>query len=355
MPAARPTLNLALQGGGAHGAYTWGVLDALLEREEIGLDGVSGASAGAMNAVVMAQGWLDGGRSGARRALARFWQAIGEQMPAGFVVPPSGDEAAWPSLNPMVRAMMQWTQFVAPAQFNPLGRNPLRELLDEQVDFAALRRSQALRLFVATTHANTGRLRLFRRHELTLDAVLASACLPSIHPSVMIDGEPYWDGAFSANPPLAPLLFECRARDLLIVMLSPLRHAHTPASAAEIRERTADLAFNATFLRELQWLALSRRFGARRGGARWWPAWLRHLWPQSRIERRLNAAHFHLVAMHAAGQDAPPGETRLLAHGPFLERLRDAGRSAAQAWLARDGAALGQRSSIDLVALFGDR
>lgn len=355
MPRLRrpPTLNLALQGGGAHGAFTWGVLDALLDREDIALEGLSGASAGAMNAVVLAHGWCTGGRAGAREALARFWQAVGAQLPAGLVALPAVDEAAWPTLNPMMKAMLQWTQFVSPAQFNPLGRHPLHDLLAEQVDFARLRLSAApLRLFIAATHAGTGRLRVFRRSEITLEATLASACLPSLHPTVLIDGQPYWDGAFSANPPLAPLLFECRAHDVLIVMLSALHHEGLPTTAAAIRERTSDIAFNAAFLREVEWLGLARRFGAMRGGARWWPAWLRNWWPASRVQRRVDAARFHLIALHDDGTEAaPPAETRLMAHGPFLERLRDRGRAAAVQWLGVHAADIGRRSSIDLSTL----
>jgi NTE family protein len=344
--AAEPALlSLALQGGGAHGAFTWGVLDALLEHG-LPLDGVSGTSAGAMNAVALAHGLARNERGNdhdaAREALDRFWGAIGAQLPSGLVnASANGEDGAAPSFSPMARAMMMWTQFMSPAQLNPLDRNPLREVLAEQIDFARLRATRGLRLFIAATQANTGRLRLFHRHELTVDTVLASACLPTIHHAIVIDGEPYWDGAYSANPALFPLLFECRARDVLIVLLSTLQHDEAPQTAAAIRERGLEIAFNATFLREVQTLAQALEFS----GQRWWPA--------GRLERVLNRAHFHLISLHEGGAASLPSETKLMAHRPFLEKLRDQGRAVALEWLGRHAGAIGRHSTVDLLSVFG--
>ncbi|MCR5885924.1 patatin-like phospholipase family protein [Rhizobacter sp. J219] len=199
----KPSLGLALQGGGAHGAFTWGVLDRLLEAGHFHITAISGTSAGAMNAIALADGWRRGGADGARDALGRFWTAIGTRVPFDLLT--SGD-AAKPGLNAAARALMHWTRLLSPYQFNPLGTNPLREVLQEQIDFEGLRAASPIALHIAATHANTGRLRLFDERELSVDAALASACLPTLHHAVVIDGEPYWDGGYSANPALFPLV-----------------------------------------------------------------------------------------------------------------------------------------------------
>jgi NTE family protein len=333
----RLPLSLALQGGGAHGAFTWGVLDALLERDSHRIDAISGTSAGALNAVALAQGWMDGGPEGARRSLEKVWHAVGTQLPFDLLTVGHGDELA---LTPAARAMMQWTHYLSPYQLNPLDLNPLRDLLCAQIDFERLRRKSPMRLYIAATHANSGRLRLFERHELSVDAVLASACLPTIHHAVEIDGEPYWDGGYSANPALFPLIADGRPADLLIVMLSPLAHAHTPRSAAQIQERALEIAFNATFLREAQLLAEAQAVAQR--------SWL----PAGALDRRLRRLRWHVI-----DAEGPLGrlrsETKLIAHLPFLQRLRDEGRSQAQAWMDGPGRQAGRTSSADLRRLLG--
>ncbi|MEX8518473.1 MAG: patatin-like phospholipase family protein [Leptothrix sp. (in: b-proteobacteria)] len=330
--ASQPRLSLALQGGGAHGAYTWGVLDALLEADRYQFDAISGTSAGAMNAIVMAQGLMAGGPQGARAALTRFWLSVAGKVPFEWFS--AGDEAE-PSLSPAARVMLQWAQFLSPAQLNPLGLNPLRELLAEQVDFERLRRHSPVQLSIAATQANTGRLRLFGNAELSVDVALASACLPTLHHAVVIDGEPYWDGGYSANPALFPLTEAGRADDVLIVMLSPLVHGPTPVSANEIRTRAVEIAFTSPFLREAQLL------GAACAEAR------QSLLRLGSLERRLARLRWHLIdAQDALGH--LPTETKLIARKAFLERLCALGRARAQDWLARSGDAVGARASIDL-------
>jgi NTE family protein len=334
---SRLPLSLALQGGGAHGAFTWGVLDALLERRAHRIAAISGTSAGALNAVALAQGWMHGGPDGAREALSKVWHAVGTQMPFDWLTVGQGDELA---LAPAARAMLHWTHYLSPYQLNPLDLNPMRELLCAHIDFERLRRASPIRLYIAATHANSGRLRLFRRQELSVDAVLASTCLPTMHHAVHIDGEPYWDGGYSANPALFPLVADGRPADLLIVMLSPLAHAHTPRSAAEIRERALEIAFNATFLREAQLLAEAQALARR--------SW----WPSGALERRLKRLRWHVI-----DAEVPLGglrtETKLIAHMPFLQRLHDEGRQQALAWLDGPGRLAGQRSSADLRQLLG--
>jgi NTE family protein len=333
----RVRLNLALQGGGAHGAFTWGVLDLLLEQEHIEIASISGTSAGAINGVVLAHGLAQGGRQGAREALQQFWTALGTQTPFDWLTTGNGDSLRF---TPVARWFLHWSQFVSPYDSNPMGLNPLRDLLVQQIDFERLRRRGGLPLFVAATQAKTGRLRVFPWHELNVDAVLASTCLPAIHHAVEIDGEPYWDGGYSANPAVFPLLQANRARDTLLVLLSPLRHVGPLRSTADIKRRAQDIAFDNTFLREMHMLAHVREMARE------------SLWMRGRFERRVLRARFHLVE-DTDGLGGLAGETRLMAHRPFLERLRDAGRARAQAWLDEHGPSLGRSSSVDIEAVFG--
>ncbi|KQP22733.1 patatin-like phospholipase family protein [Pseudorhodoferax sp. Leaf267] len=335
-PSRRPALNLALQGGGAHGAFTWGVLDALLEADRFDIAGISGTSAGAINGVLVAHGLQQGGPAAARAALDGFWSAVGARIPFEWLTVGEDDALAF---NPLARLMMRWSKLFAPHELNPLGRNPLRELLAEQVDFAALRSGAGPRLAIAATHANSGRLKVFDNAAMDIDAVLASTCLPTLHHTVLIDGEPYWDGGYSANPALMPLLADSQcADDTLLVLLAPRQHARTPRSTAEIAERAMDIAFQAPFLRELGLIDQLQSASP----SRWWP--------RVGLERRIANARWHLVD-GAPTLAALHGETRLIAYLPFLQRLREAGRMAAQAWLARDAEQVGRSNGVELRTL----
>ncbi len=333
-----PTVNLALQGGGAHGAFTWGVLDALLEDGRLRFDGVSGTSAGAMNAVLLAQGLMVDGPAGARAALRGFWSAVATSLPFEVALPTADGKDM--RLAPAMQLMLQWTHYFSPEQLNPFDLNPLRKILSDQVDFERLRAHSPVKLFVAATNVNTGKLRLFRAPELTPDAVLASACLPTMHRSVVIDGEPYWDGGYAANPAVFPLFHECRARDILLVMLAPLKHSATPQSAADIKNRMMELAFNATFLREMRMFAHLRERAAR-------SAW----WRRGELDRRLAGTHFHVIE---AGEvmGALSTESKAAANMRFFEMLFALGREHGSAWLSAHHADVGRRSSADLGALF---
>ncbi len=333
---SRPTpISLALQGGGAHGAFTWGVLDALLEDGRFPITAVSATSAGAMNAVALAHGLCEGGIAGAREALARFWHAVGTSVSFDGLLVGRVDS---PGFAPTARLFMHWSGLLSPRQLNPLGLNPLRRLLTEQIDFERLRRPDAVRLYVAATHANSGRLRLFDNADLSVDAVLASACLPSLQHAVVIDGEPWWDGGYSANPALFPLVRQ-GTPDLLIVMLSPLVYAEVPTTAEEIRARALEFTFNASFLREAT--LLSESCATARSS----------LWPFGLLERRLLKLRTHLIDSEQTLSRLTQ-ESRLIAHRPFLESLRDAGRDRARRWLATAAAQVGRRSSVDLAGLF---
>jgi NTE family protein len=328
-------LNLALQGGGAHGAFTWGVLDALLDDARLQFEGLSGSSAGAMNAVILADGWMKGGRDGARQGLADFWTVLGKQMPSGMV---QGEGDAT-SLSPASKMLANWAGYFSPSQLNPWDLNPLRDLLKRQVDFEQLRTRSPFKLFVGTTQVNTGKLRVFRESELTIDVLLASACLPMIHHAVEIDGQPHWDGGYSANPAVSPLFYDCDSRDVLLVLLSPLEREGTPRTVAEIEARIMELAFSANFMREMRMFAQATEFAS--------PAFL----TMGRLERRLRKMRFHMIDSSKV-VSLQRSDTQVLAHGPFLELLRGQGCECATAWLSDHGDGVGRRSTVDLKKWF---
>ncbi len=330
-------LNLALQGGGAHGAFTWGVLDALLEDANFRFEGVSGTSAGAMNALCLAHGLMAGGNDGAREALARFWLTVADSSPF------AGSSDGTPRVSPALKMMLLWTDHLTPEQLNPLALDPLRDILGEQFDFERLRRDCPVKLFIAATHANSGKLRIFHNGELSVETMLASACLPTIHRTVKIDGEPYWDGGYSANPAVFPLAYECAAPDILLILLTPLRFAETPASAADIRVRLRELSFNSTFLREMRMFAHMRE----QIGHAWLPGWL----PLGRLDRRIGRLRFHVITAEALFGELP-ADSKLSVSRPFFERLRDSGREHAQQWLVTNRASVGKEATLDLGKLF---
>ena len=335
----RTAATLALQGGGSHGAFTWGVLDQLLEDGRVDIEAVSGASAGAMNAVALAYGDLLGGRDGARQALKDFWEAVAASAPPNFMpIDWSRANGLLVKPTPAFSAYLSMVRFFAPYQLNPFDLNPLRDILAAQIDFDRLRTECRLDLFIATTRVGTGTLRLFRSRELSLDVMLASACLPAVHKTVIIDGEGYWDGGLTANPPLYPLLHECDARDLIAVLLHPCRWPDEPTTASEISQRLTEISFGAAFFSELQGIALAQR-EARRSLLAW-----------GHLERRLRRLNLHVI-------DAPElmgtldTISKLNAQASFLTALRDAGRQWTAAWLDRNGASLGGKSTYDLSRL----
>lgn len=339
----RKPVTLALQGGGSHGAFTWGVLDRLLEDERIEIEGISGASAGAMNAAVLAHGLTTGGRDGARQALKDFWGSVASRAP--FSAIPDNLSApmnlvAQSDIPPAFKTLLSLARFFSPYQLNPFDINPLRDILAKQIDFERLRNECKARLFIATTQVSTGTLKLFRNRQLTLDVLLASACLPLLHRAVEIDGEAYWDGGLTANPPLFPLVHKCAARDIMVVLLHPQPHSRTPMSADDIWHRLTEMGFSSTFFTELQGLMLAQR-EARRG----WYSF-------GRLERRLRQLNMHVVeSQELMGQLGK--HSKLNAHPAFINGLHDEGRLRAEAWLERNFQQLGVRSSFRVARLFG--
>jgi NTE family protein len=333
-------VSLALQGGGSHGAFTWGVLDRLLEDERIAVEAISGASAGAVNAVVLAHGYAQGGREGAREALSAFWQRVSAKAPFNFM---PDDMQAFDALglSGMLPGMMlSLTRVLSPYQLNPFDINPLRDILAEQIDFEHLRRAGRIKLFVAATEVASGKLRIFRNKQISLDAVLASACLPALHHAVEIDGQAYWDGGFTANPPIFPLLHQSRARDIVVVLLHSHPKKAVPNTADEIFARLTEIGFSSALFTELQGIALAQREAQQ--------AWLVF----GKLERRLRKLHVHLV-------DAPDfmsrlsGLSKLNTQSAFIKSLFEEGRKQGETWISRHFQHLGVASSFNLAQYLG--
>lgn len=328
-------VDLALQGGGAHGAFTWGVLDRLLEEEWLAIEGVSGTSAGAMNAAVLASGHALGGRAGAREALEAFWRRVSRAATFSPFQRGPVDRllGRWTLDNsPAFLAMDLLARVVSPYDLPSIGGNPLAAVLEESVDFAALR-DGPIRVFVTATNVRTGRPRIFRNADLRTDALLASACLPQLFQAVEIDGEPYWDGGFAGNPTLVPLVTELQSDDTILVPINPIERPGTPRSARDILDRVNEISFNAVALKELKMMALLRKVadpGATEGAA----------WARMRL---------HVVRNEVMADLGY--SSKLNAEWDFLEWLRDAGRRAGEHFLAEHAAAIGVRSSLDLDAL----
>lgn len=332
-PVARKRINLALQGGGAQGAYTWGALDALLEDERLEIEGISGTSAGAMNAVVFAAGLQAGGREGARNKLHEFWLSVSAEG-----VLPRGERSvfdlwlrSWQTLFSPQRWVDAISEVSSPYRFNPLNYNPLLDHLIGLVDFEALRRGASPKLFIAATNVQTGKGEIFRRDILTADRVMASACLPRLFQAVIIDGVPYWDGGYSGNPPLWPLFYETDCRDAIIIQINPIERKGTPQSAMEISNRLDEISFNAPLLAELR----AADFVAR-------------LIEQGLLKNKLYRREF----LHRIGGDGQletfGAESRLDVNWSFLKSLRDLGRTAAKAWLDEHFDSIGVRSTLDV-------
>ncbi len=337
---AKP-LALALQGGGSHGAFTWGVLDRLLEEERLAVESISGASAGAINAAVLASGYLAGGRAGAREALAGLWQSVGEvgrlsplgSNPLAHML--GGEFGAWLTGGGM-RAL---SRLASPYQLNPLDLNPLRTLIEELVDFDRLRRSRKIKLFVSATNVHTGSPRVFTNRELSSDVLLASACLPTMHRAVEIDGAHYWDGGFSANPAIFPLVQHGRSEDIVIVHIDTQGHAGVPVTANEISGRLERIMTNAPLIREIQMITDLRALAD----------------PASEIGQRFDSlALHHILPPEAMAQFE--ASSKLNTESSFLVSLRDMGRYTATAWLAENFDKIGTGSAENLEAsLFSPR
>ncbi len=325
-------VDFALQGGGSHGAFAWGVLDRALEEPRMKLEGISGTSAGAMNAAVLADGYTEGGAEGAREALERFWKQVSEA--ARFSPFQRGPldilMGRWTLDNsPIYVAMDLASRLYSPYDLGMAALNPLRDILASNIDFERLRASP-IKVFVTATNVRTGRGRVFRNAELTPEALLASACLPTMFQAIEIDGDPYWDGGFSGNPTIMPLVRECSSSDTILVQINPVERPGTPRSARDILNRLNEISFNSPLLKELKMIALLQQAadpGDREGRA----------WARMRIHRISTGMMTDLGA-----------SSKLNAEWPFLCMLRDEGRRCADEFIAAHAGDLGRRSTYDL-------
>jgi len=330
-------INLALQGGGSHGAFTWGVLDRLLEHGDIEFAGLSGTSAGACNAILVAEGLTTGGPDVAREQLEGFWRLVAQ---AGLFSP--FQRTPWDQLtgeytlerSPVHAWFDVMSRFYSPYQLNPTGEHPLRPLLESFVDFERVRQCDKTRLFISATNVRTGTLRVFREHEMTIDMVLASACLPEMFHAVEIDGSAYWDGGYIANPALHPMLEATGARDLVIVQINPLLVPDVPRDARGIINRVGEITFNSSLIKEVRQI---------------------HQINDLIAQGELNPHRHPRVFLHMIhGGDelaAFDNSSKLLTEWGFLTRLRDLGRDAADRWLNACGRRMGQKSTLDAQAL----
>ena len=316
-------VNLAMQGGGAHGAFGWGILDRLVEDERLDIEGLSASSSGSMNAVVYAAGRMRGGRAGAREALEKFWRSVSV---AGMAYMPG----------------FLWFQNLSgafsPAQLNPFGLNPLRDLVKDNIDLDAVRACTAVELFLCATNVGSGQPRIFRNAEITLDVLMASACLPSLFPAVEIGGQHYWDGGYMGNPALYPLIYNTAARDIVIVHINPIVRPQVPRSAAEIQNRLNEITFNSSLLRELRAIAFVTKL-------------IEQGWLKEQYQDKLKHVLIHSIRADAAMSDLGVS-SKLNTDWGFLCELRDRGRDAASVWLEANFEHLGERSTVDLQSEF---
>jgi NTE family protein len=334
-------ISLALQGGGALGAYTWGALDRLLQDERLRIAAISGSSAGAMCGVVLAEGYDEGGAEGARRQLRNFWEGVaraGHSNPyrrTPMMAFLNAFKPGWAQESYLALWADIATRFASPYDFNPLNINPLKEVLEELVDFGRVRSCRSIQLFVGATNVETGRIRVFRNEELTADHVMASACLPQLFQAVQIDGAPYWDGGYVGNPALFPLFQVDSTRDIVIVQINPIERAGAPRTAPDILARVNEITFNASLLSELRAIEFVDRLID---------------------ENRLPEGRYRKMLVHnlSEGQPlAPLGVgVDLNTDLAFFEQLFTTGRAAAERWIEANYDALGARSTVDLAAMF---
>ena len=339
---ARKAVNFALQGGGAHGAFAWGVLDKILEDGRVDISAISATSAGAMNAVVMAYGVSVGGTDGAREKLHQFWSEIsraGERYSPVRTMPWEKWMQAYgfsTEVSPAYMAFQTMTHLFSPYQLNPFDFNPLKDVLQEVVDFKHLAAcNKTTRIFLSATNVRTGKIKVFKNSDLTVDAVLASACLPYVFKAVEIDGEAYWDGGFMGNPAIFPLIYNGASADVVIVHINPIERNKLPRSAPEIFDRINEISFNSSLMREMRAIEFVTRLID---------------------EGALDAKKYSRMRIHSIRDDAEMVQlgvaTKLNPDWDFLCRLKEVGRKRAGEWLENHFDSVGEKSTIDLQEVF---
>ncbi len=334
-------VNLALQGGGSHGAFTWGVLSQLLDDERLQVESISGVSSGAMNACALASGFVNHNADGAKQSLASFWQAVSAKYADLFESNPVSmwDKVVGFEYTGSRDAYLSLTQNFSPYQLNPFNLNPLRDILVDKIDFDYLQKGCPIKLHIGATQLRTGKLRVFTNHEITADVLLASACLPSLHQAIEIEGEHYWDGGYSGNPPLFPLIFNSQLSDIIVVLLQPLIRESVPKTVDEIQKRSQELMFTNTFMREMRAIALSKEE-------------IKHDWLRSgNLEKRMSRLNIHII--EDAEIENMDSTSRYSAESKQLKLLYLRGLDVSKVWISNNYRTINKSSSVDLVKLFG--
>ncbi len=335
-------INLALQGGGAHGAYTWGVLDRLLEEKDIAIHSISGTSAGAMNATIMADGFRRGGREKAKEKLHEFWFKVSQL--GSFLSPlhqtPLDHLAEGWNIDQSFGYQMfdNLTRMFSPYQLNPLALHPLRKILAEMIDWDTVNKGGSMSLFLTATAVRTGHARIFRCHEINEDVLLASACIPNYFQAIEIDGEPYWDGGYTGNPSIWPLIYNTPIKDVLLVQINPLVRQETPKSAHEIVNRLNEITFNSSLIAEMRAINFVSKLVK---------------------DNHLPADRYRDVNMHMIPAPDPKyglnASSKVNTDWKFLEFLRDIGREEMENWLRQHKHSIGKKSSLDIEKTFLDQ
>jgi NTE family protein len=328
------TVNFALQGGGAHGAFTWGVLDRILEDPGIAIEGISATSAGAMNAAVLAYGLTIGGREGARQALTNFWRRVSHAASFSPLQPSIFDRLTHNhglAHSPAHLVFDILSRVLSPYQWNPLNYNPLRNVIEQAVDFDTLRNGSAVKLFLSATNVRTGKVKVFTEREITADCVLASACLPFLYQAVSVDGEYYWDGGYMGNPALFPLIYGCDSRDIVVVHINPMERPDIPQSARDIMNRVNEISFNSSLMREMRAVAFVTKL---------------------LDDKKLDDSEVKRMLVHAISADDVMQNlgvaSKLNADWEFLMHLHAIGRERAAAWIEARYESLNVESTIDI-------
>ena len=327
-------IAIAMQGGGAHGSYTWGVLDRLLQEKDLIIEGVSGTSAGGMNAVATAQGILEGGNEGGRVLLDKYWRVMAEKGRSSIFKPGIKDILAgkYTMHNSPGFLMFDFmTKVLSPYQMNPEGKDPLKDVIGQLFDFEMLNKNDQIKVFLAATHVYTGKLTIFDNKDLCTDALLATACLPTIHNAVMVKGEYYWDGGFIGNPAIFPLVYECKTPDIMIIKLNPTYRPKLPTTASEIGDRLNEITNNTSIVREMRSIHFITR-----------------LIDEGIIDKnKMKRLYIHLIEDEKAFQDLG-WSSKLNTDIGFLTHLFDAGRVSADKWLEKNWDSIGVKTTADI-------
>jgi NTE family protein len=340
--SARPTaraaavkpINVALQGGGAHGAFTWGVLDRLLAEPRLKIEAISGTSAGAMNGVLVAEGLVEGGPAQARKQMADFWKTISDEASAHPLQRGFWDK--WFSHlhlegNPAFATFDMMARMVSPYQFNPLNINTLRDLVAREIDFERVHACDAMKLFISATNVETGRAKVFTGRDVTIDAVMASACLPYVFQAVEVHGVPYWDGGYLGNPALYPFIGSSDSADVILVQINPLYRAGTPRTSSAIQDRLNEITFNASLMHELSHIEFVNA----------------HIRSGELKDCGYREIYLHRIG-GGAEMTALTASSKMNADWAFLQDLCKRGADAADTWLNKHFDDIGTKGTMDL-------